>query len=61
MRNPNPIIWYALLDTGDIVKLGDYSNFQSAADAADRYHGGVVWIVDWHTARHWCDTLKEIT
>lgn len=61
MRPSEPINWYALLDTGEIVRLGCYHDFHTASDVADRLYGNAVWIVPWEIARQWCDTLKEIT
>lgn len=61
MRPSEPINWYALLDTSEIVRLGCYHDFNGASDVADRLYGNAVWIVPWEIARQWCDTLKEIT
>lgn len=61
MRPSEPVNWYALLDTGEIVRLGCYHEFRTAADVADRLHGNAVCIVDWAIARSWLEILKEIT
>lgn len=61
MRPSEPINRYALLYTGEIVRLGCYHDVHDADKVARRRHKGVVWVVDWHIARSWIDTLKEIT
>lgn len=53
--------WYALLDTSEIVYLGEFEDFCAASDYVDTKTGyNVVWIVDYEIANDWKDTLKEI-
>lgn len=61
MRMSEPINWYALLATNEIVRLGCYHDLHKASEVAHRLHGNAVLIVSWDVARQWLETLKEIT
>ena len=51
--------WYCLNGNGDIVYLGQFSDFDLAAEAADDEHGSVIWVFDRATAHEWRDQLVE--
>lgn len=58
---PKMTKWYALLDTSEIVCLGEFEDFSAASDYADAKTGyNVVWIVDHDIAKDWKSSLEEI-
>ncbi len=50
--------YYALLDTGDIVYLGEFEDFESADECEKAKYA--VWIVDEEHAVLWLNQLKEM-
>lgn len=50
--------YYALLDTGDIVYLGEFEDFGGAAECEKA--ALAVWIVDEECAVIWLNQLKEM-
>ena len=50
--------YYALLDTGDIVYLGEFEDFGSADECEKARYA--VWIVDEEQAVLWLNQLKEM-
>ena len=50
--------YYALLDTGDIVYLGEFEDFESADECKKAMYA--VWIVDEEQAVLWLNQLKEM-
>ena len=50
--------YYALLDTGDIVYLGEFEDFESSDECEKAVHA--VWIVDEEHAVLWLNQLKEM-
>ena len=50
--------YYALLDTGDIVYLGEFEDFESADQCEKAVYA--VWIVDEEHAVLWLNQLKEM-
>lgn len=50
--------YYALLDSGDIVYLGEFEDFESADECKIAIYA--VWIVDEEQAVLWLNQLKEM-
>ena len=50
--------FYALLDSGDIVYLGEFEDFESADECEKAMYA--VWIVDEERAVIWLNQLKEM-
>ena len=48
--------WYAFVDTGDMVALGEHESFHEADEVSP---GNTVWIVDAEGARDWLVQLRE--
>jgi hypothetical protein len=45
--------YFALRSNGYLEHIGQYDNFDAAAEFCDKEFDGVVWIVDGATAKQW--------
>jgi hypothetical protein len=54
--------WFALSGCGTMEYIGEYPDFDTADDAAEKLvegKQGLVWLFDAETAREWVDKLNQ--
>lgn len=52
--------YYALLDTDEIVFVGEFDDIHGAFDAVDKLPNSAVWVMNEDSARTWLDQLQGL-
>jgi len=50
----------ALLDTGELAYLGEFSAFWGASEFCDEHHPNTVWILSQEDLEAWTTTLEKM-
>ena len=52
--------WFALCADGDLVRLGDFGDYEAADETAEDMGLEVIWLVCGNDAAQWADTINSV-